>query len=163
MYRGLALCLVVAALALAGCAAATPTTPAPTPTTPPPTTTAPPSPTPGAGELAGGILAEFDVSGERFRVWITNEDTIEQVLALRDGTSQASIPNGRILHGAGKADHNAPWSWHLDPEDIQMAEATIEVCDGAPHYVEANVDEFVDTVERYCPWGAELVSVEDYR
>lgn len=113
--------------------------------------------------LDGGVLATFDVVGEEFKVWVTNSDTIEQILALESGESLANIPSGRILRGAGEDDHNAPWTWHLDPEDIEMAEMTIEVCDAVPSYVEANVDEFVDVVQRYCPWSAALVSVEDFR
>jgi hypothetical protein len=35
-----------------------------------------------------------------------------------------------------------------------MAEATIDLCDGLPSYVEENVDEFVENVGRYCPWAA---------
>lgn len=113
--------------------------------------------------LAGGVLATFDVVGEEFKVWVTNANTIDQILALEAGESQAGIPSGRILHGPGQGDHNAPWTWHLDPEDIEMAEMTIGGCDAAPNYVEANVDEFVDVVQRYCPWSAQLVSVEDFR
>jgi hypothetical protein len=44
-----------------------------------------------------------------------------------------------------------------------MAEFAIEVCDGRPSYVEENVDEFVGTVGRYCPWQARLVELRDYR
>jgi hypothetical protein len=113
--------------------------------------------------LDGGLLATFDVVGEEFKVWVTNPTTIEQILALEAGESSANIPNGRILRGAGEDDYNTPWSWHLDPEDIEMAEMTTEVCDAAPNYVEDNVDEFVDVVQRYCPWSAELVAVEDFR
>jgi len=113
--------------------------------------------------LEGGVLATFDVSGERFHAWVTNPQTIQQLEELQQGTSLASIPNGRILRGAGEATHNVPWSWHLDPQDIEMAEVTTEVCDAAPSYVEENVDEFVDNVQRYCPWNAELVELQDYR
>ena len=113
--------------------------------------------------LDGGVLATFDVVGEEFKVWVTNPATIEQILALEAGESQAGIPSGRILNGPGEDDHNAPWTWHLDPEDIEMAEMTIEVCDATPSYVEANVEEFVDVVQRYCPWSAQLVRVEDFR
>jgi hypothetical protein len=119
---------------------------------------------PGAGDaLEGGVLATFDVTGEAFTVWVTNPATIEQLLALERGESTANIPNGRLLRGAGEADHNAPWSWHLDPEDIEMAEITIELCDGAPSYVEDNVAEFADNIGRYCPWSAQLVALEDRR
>lgn len=119
----------------------------------------PAEPTP-AGELQGGVLATFDVAGEQFRVWVTNPQTIQQILDLAAGNSLANIPNGRIVRGPGEADHNLPWSWHLDAEEIEMAEMTIEVCDGTPSYVEEHVDEFADTVGRYCPWSARLVSVD---
>lgn len=116
---------------------------------------------PGDG-LHGGVLVAFQVSGEQFRVWVTNDDTIEQILDLRDGLSNANIPNGRLRTGPGTADHNAPWSWHLDAEDIQMAEFAIEVCDGRPSLVDSLLDDYL-TVGRFCPWGAELVSVDDRR
>lgn len=113
--------------------------------------------------LKGGVLATFAVGTENFRVWIRNERTIEQVLALQRGTSTASIPNGRLRTGAGEANHNAPYTWHLDPDAIEMAAATIEICDGAPSYVEAHRDEFISQVNRYCPWGARLTGVVDRR
>lgn len=123
----------------------------------------PPRSMPTPSTLRGGVLATFDVVGEQFKVWVTNPQTIQQILDLRDGKSEASIPNGRILRGAGEVNHNTPYSWHLDPQDIEMAEMTIEVCDAEPSYVEQNVGEFVDNVKRYCPWSAKLVSVQDYR
>lgn len=114
-------------------------------------------------ELEGGVLATFDVLGETFRVWVTNPETIQQLRDLEASESDANIPNGRIHHGPGMADHNEPWSWHLDPEDIEMAELTMELCDGALWFVEEEVDYFVETVERFCPWEARLISLEDYR
>jgi hypothetical protein len=118
------------------------------------------TPTPA---LEGGVLATFDVAGETIHVWVTNPATIEQLVALEAGESTASIPNGRILPGPGAGNHNAPWSWHLDPEDIEMADVTIELCDGAPSYVEDNLAEFTGTVLRYCPWSAQLTALEDLR
>lgn len=111
--------------------------------------------------LNGGVLATFDVVGERYRIFITNEETIEQVFALQRGESQATIPSGRIIRGP--VAYNQPWSWHIDPEDIEMAEMTIELCDGLPSHVEGDLDYWVDTVQRFCPWGAELVEIQDYR
>lgn len=113
--------------------------------------------------LRGGVLATFQVSGETFRAFVTNEDAIDDILALDAGLSDASIPNGALLRGPGSSGHNRPWSWHVDSEDIVMADATIELCDGRPSLVEANLDEWVDVVGRFCPWGAELVLVEDFR
>jgi hypothetical protein len=111
--------------------------------------------------LTGGVLATFDVSGQRYSIFITNRETIEQVLALEAGQSAAAIPSGRVLRG--EVPYNKPWSWHIDPEDIHLAEITIELCDGTPSQVEANLDYWVETVQRFCPWGASLLAVEDYR
>ena len=117
----------------------------------------------GRHPLAGGVLATLDVEGERFRVWITNPDAVRQVLALERGTRTASIPNGKLRFGPGRAGHNAPWHWHLDPRDIELADFTIELCDATPSYVEAHRREFVRTVGRFCPWSAQLVDVKDFR
>jgi hypothetical protein len=122
----------------------------------------PVAPPPGS-QLQGGVLATFAVEGEQFRVWVTNPQTIAQIMALQAGESTASIPNGRILRGPGPGAHNLPWNWHLDPSDIEMAEMTTEVCDGWPSYVNAHLDEFVDNVGRFCPWSAQLVEVIELR
>ena len=113
-----------------------------------------------SAELRGGVLATFEVVGEQFQVWVTNPQTIQQILDLAAGDSTANIPNGRLLPGPGTADHNLPWNWHLDPEDMEMAEVATELCDGSPSYVEEHLDEFVETVGRYCPLSAWLVSVD---
>ncbi len=152
LFPVLGLIGMVIVLMLSGCGlfgSSAPATPSPS---------ASPSPTPA---LSGGILAAFDVQGETYRIFITNEKTIEDVLALRDGKSQATIPNGKLVRG--KVAYNSPWSWHIDSEDIQMAEMTAEVSDGLPSHVENNLDYWVDTVGRFSPWSAKLVKVEDYR
>ena len=118
---------------------------------------------PTGADLTGGILAQFEVSGERFSAFVTNPGTISAILALEEGLSQANIPNGRLIRGPGLAAYNSPWSWHMDPEDIEMAESTIELCDGRPSMVEDNLDEWIDVVGRFCPWGASLISVDDLR
>ncbi len=114
-------------------------------------------------QLKGGVLATFEVQEERFKVWIKNPEAIEAVYALEAGTSTASIPNGRLRPGAGQGDHNAPWLWHLDPHDIEFAEATIELCDATPSHVQKNRNDFIREVGRYCPWTAELVALQDFR
>ncbi len=112
--------------------------------------------------LEGGVLATFRVSQEDFQVWVTNGETIQQIFDLQDGTSLTNIPNAALHEGQGRADHNAPWLWHLDPIDIEMAESTVEVCDGRPSLVDSLLDDYL-TVGRFCPWGAELVRVQDFR
>lgn len=116
---------------------------------------------PASPDLEGGILATFDVQGEEYSIFITNEETIDDVFALEERTSNATIPSGKLLRG--QVSYNNPWSWHIDSEDIVMAEMTIELCDGLPSHVEENLDYWVDTVGRFCPWSAELVEIVDYR
>jgi hypothetical protein len=117
--------------------------------------------TAGDPDLKGGVLAVFAVQEERFAIFSSNPATCEQIIALRDGRSLASIPNGRVRRG--QVPYNPPWSWHIDPDDVAMAEVTIELCDGRPSYIEAHLDEWLNTVVRFCPWSARLVSVTDYR
>lgn len=113
--------------------------------------------------LRGGVLATFRTTNQTFKVFVTRPATIDALHALQRGQATASIPNGRILRGAGAGSHNAPYSWHLDPADVDMADATIELCDGTPSYVEAHLTEYVDVIGRYCPWGAMLVALQDFR
>jgi hypothetical protein len=114
-------------------------------------------------ELSGGVVADFKVGSFEFSIFVTNPDTIEQLYALQRGESAANIPNGLLLPGPGKGLHNAPWSWHLDPQETEMAEFTIEVCDGTPEFVEEELEYWLGSVKRYCPWNAELVNITDYR
>lgn len=112
-------------------------------------------------ELKGGVLATFDVQGERYSIFIMNSETIEQVVALSKGQSDARIPSGRLLRG--QVSYNKPWHWYIDSQDIVMAEITIELCDGRPSDLENNLDYWIDTVGRFCPWSARLMELRDYR
>lgn len=113
--------------------------------------------------LDGGMLATFQVQSDTFRAWAKRAETIHQLEELEAGESSATVPNGVIRRGSGPGEFNAPWSWHLDPESIEMAEFTIEVCDGTPSFVESNLDTWIEDVGRYCPWSAELIRLRDLR
>ncbi len=128
-------------------------------------------PAPGPDPMAGGVLATFRVAGtgpdgqpfdERFRVWVTNPTTIDDILQIQAGVNPNRFPSGGFRAGPGTADHNLPWSWHLDPDDVAMVEVAIEVCDGRPSIVEQSVADYLQ-LGLYCPWGARLDSVEDRR
>jgi hypothetical protein len=116
---------------------------------------------PASPELEGGVLATFDVQGERYSIFVTRTESIAQLEALADGRSDARIPSGRLVRGG--VPYNAPWSWHIDPEGLEMAEVTIELCDGRPSDVEKDLDYWVGTVGRFCPWSAALLGLKDYR
>jgi len=111
--------------------------------------------------LSGGILVTFDVAGDQYSIFVTNNETIEEVFAVQRGESQATIPNGLIVGGA--VFYNQPWSWHMDSQDIHMAEMTIELYDGLPSFVESELEYWLETVHHYAPWSATIKAIEDFR
>jgi hypothetical protein len=104
------------------------------------------------GPTADAIVT-FQLLNETFRVRLTSPVQIAAARAAQAG-GRARIPNGRIVAGT---DVNTGWSWHLD--DVEFAEATVEVCDGLPSHVEREGTRF--GAGRYCPWGALVISIEE--
>ena len=66
------------------------------------------------------------------------KDTIQEVFEVQRGESNATIPSGRLVKGS--VPYNKPWNWHINLEDIHMTEFTVELCDGTPSPVEADLD-----------------------
>lgn len=110
----------------------------------------------GTDENEAVFVVEVE-SGEQFRVLLRNEAQIVAAEALI-GASTQKIVNGALLPGDGG--YNAPWSWHMDPENVDLADFTIEVCDGRPSMVEADLDMWLNTVGRFCPWSSRIVARE---
>ena len=98
------------------------------------------------------------VGSEQFAVRVTDQTTFEHLSArMQRGTTGVIL--GRVAVGNGG--FNGPWSWHLVPGTIQVADFAIELCDGTPSYLEANRDEWIRTVRDYCPWSAKVVAVRE--
>jgi hypothetical protein len=53
---------------------------------------------------------------------------------------------------AGDGGVNSGWSWHLT--DMSLTELAIELCDGTPSMVEADLDYWLGTVKTFCPWAS---------
>lgn len=113
--------------------------------------------------LHGGILATFRVDKETFNIWVTNPQTIRQILDLKSGKSSASIPVGKILSGPGEGNYNSPYSWHIDSNQITMESASQKGCDADPRYVENHLGTFLKQIKQYCPTRAVLIKVIDFR
>ncbi|CAN5749236.1 hypothetical protein BH24CHL5_BH24CHL5_07510 [soil metagenome] len=162
------LLLALAAAALLACSPGVPPTASPAPTgSPPPASptgapsasptagpshTAQPSPAPGTPTVA--YIATFDVEGEEYRILLTDPVDIAIAQDLLAGEGGPTIPNGLIVYGDPGV--NTDWSWHIDPESLEFADLTMEVCDGLP----SDVEDGTLTSERYCPWGAALVELD---
>jgi hypothetical protein len=117
-----------------------------------------------AGLAAAGLLgcsgtepspheADFllSVAGETFVMRVADPETIRLARETLAGRIQR-FTIGPLRRGDGG--FNAPWSWHLDPAEVRLTEAAIEVCDGRPSYVETHLADY----PTYCPWGATIVS-----
>ena len=98
------------------------------------------------------IIVTFEVVDEEFKALLTQPDDIAIAHRLMAGEDAPGIPNGRVIRETGV---NEGWSWSLDPNDIEFADMTIEVCDGLPSHVEDGTV----TSDRYCPWSAVVVEV----
>lgn len=58
---------------------------------------------------------------------------------------------------AGNGGHNQPWSWHFT--DLALVELAIELCDGRPGLIEPDLEYWLTTVKRFCPWGSYVHAV----
>lgn len=84
-------------------------------------------------------------------------ENVAHARALLAGTGDGPIPNGILV--LGDADVNVPWSWHIDPATLEWADMTTEVCDGTP----SQIEDGTFTYERFCPWSAKVIRIEEAR
>jgi hypothetical protein len=89
---------------------------------------------------------------EEFRATIASPKYIamarEQLLLPED--QRHLFANGGLLPGNGG--YNLAWSWHFG--NVGLSEVAIELCDGRPSFVEANLDYWLNTVKGFCPWAS---------
>lgn len=104
-----------------------------------------------------GWLFTIDVNGEKFKVLVKNPLVAEELRKILRG-ERSGIVNGELRRGDGG--FNKPWSWHLDPDTVEVADVTIELCDGMPSFVESELDYWLNVVKRYCPWNTRVVAEE---
>ena len=84
-------------------------------------------------------------------------------LAVSQVEAQLALPlsqrnmhiNGPIDRGDGG--HNLDWKWHYLPSKWAMVELSIEVCDGTPDSLDADLNYWVDTIGQFCPWGVRVL------
>jgi len=123
---------------MSACSAATPSASAPPPASP------------------GGVVVTFQVGEEQYRIRLTDPADIAIARRLLAGDEAPRIPNGLIVRG-DDGGVNTGYSWHIDPDSVEFADMTTEVCDGLPSYVEDGTL----TGDRFCPWSAEVIAVDE--
>jgi hypothetical protein len=107
-----------------------------------------------AGCVTQNPVATVEVVDQTYKIELATPELVEHAQQLLDGEDVASIPNGLIVRDDPGV--NAPWSWHIDPDSLEFADVTTEVCDGLPEYVEDGTL----TSPYYCPWSAKIVSID---
>lgn len=102
-----------------------------------------------------GVVVTFRVAGtEEYRIRLSDPADIEVARKLLAGEEAPGIPNGVVVWGDPGV--NVGYSWHIDPDSLEFAEITMEVCDGLP----SDVEKEIITSDRYCPWSAEVISID---
>ena len=102
-----------------------------------------------------GVVVTFRVGdGEEYKIHLTDPADIEIARKLLAGEEAPNIPNGVVVRG--DPDVNVGYTWHIDPESLEFADFTVEVCDGLP----SDVEKGIITSDRYCPWSAEVIAID---
>jgi hypothetical protein len=102
-----------------------------------------------------GVIVTFRVADvEEYKIRLTDPADIEIARKLLAGEEVPSIPNGVVVRG--DPDVNVGYTWHIDPESVEFADFTVEVCDGLP----SDVEQGIITSDRYCPWSAEVIAID---
>ena len=91
-------------------------------------------------------------STEEFRVATDSASFISQARAqlLLPPSQRLQFVIGAIE--AGDGGHNIGWNWHF--ADASLTETAIELCDGTPRLLEADLDYWLNTVRSFCPWSS---------
>jgi len=101
---------------------------------------------------------KVQVVEETFVIYATDPQTIQQLIDNYHNKNNFHV-TGKLVVGDGG--FNSPWSWHLDPDSVRMAEFSIELCDGLPSHVEADLDYWINTAGTYCPWSSKVVQINN--
>ena len=102
-----------------------------------------------------GVVVTVRVEDEEYKIRLTDATDIEISRKLLAGEQAPNIPNGIVVRG--DPDVNVGYSWHIDPDSVEFADMTTEVCDGRP----SDVENGVITSDRYCPWSAKVVAIDE--
>lgn len=98
---------------------------------------------------------------EKIAIAVSSLQAKKDLIELYYGKSNKKIPNGLLVDDRpGKNPYDKKWSFHFDPDTVQFAEVAIELCDARPSFVQANLDQWLRDVKRYCPWDLQLSSID---
>lgn len=116
-------------------------------------------PGPGGNEpdslVAFRLSIRHDPTGTEDFIAATSDSAV-----IETARAQLALPAGeRTLHihgpiAKGDGGHNLTWGWHFTPGQWDLVQLSMELCDGNPSAVEAQIDYWVDTIGVFCPWNS---------
>jgi hypothetical protein len=109
----------------------------------------------GNEENEGAVVTFLVAGSEQYKIEITDPANLEIARNLLAGNEGPKIPNGIVIRDDPSV--NEGYSWHIDPDSLEFADVTTEVCDGLP----SDVENEIITSEYYCPWAAEVVAIDE--
>ena len=77
-------------------------------------------------------------------------DSVRAELALP--VDQRQFVNGPIRRAA--VGENLDWQWAFVFNGWHLTDASAEVCDATPEYLDDNLTDWLDSLGHYCPWSA---------
>jgi hypothetical protein len=105
-----------------------------------------------AGEYVATVRVGSGTNVEHFRIHLVEAADVAAAFANMHEQSDQH-PNGLIVRTGPEL--NEGYSWHIDPNDVDFVDFSIEVCDGLPSDVESGAL----TSDRYCPWSARVIEM----
>ena len=119
-----------------------------------------------ADEAATVVFAFESHPDDTLEVRVRHAPTIAAARAYVNTKQGPRIPVGRIVRGAGS---DPTYPFHFVPTSVRLAEATIELCDGAPMRTPAEVDAFIAGATgkpnarsaTWCPWSAYPIGIRE--
>jgi len=98
------------------------------------------------------------VGDEQFRCLITRPADAARISRAIHDRSAAGIPLGRVRFGPAE---NGGHFWHL--ERVRLVGFTVEIYDGRPSDIDADIFGWIRNVKRYGPWSARPVWMQRVR
>jgi hypothetical protein len=105
-----------------------------------------------ATEYVATVKVTGGAGSENYRIHLVEAVDIAAAFDSLSGASD-QFPNGLIDRSG--PEYNVGYSWHIDPNDVEFADFTIELCDGLP----SDVENGTLTSDRYCPWSGRVVAM----
>jgi hypothetical protein len=103
------------------------------------------------------MVATFETAdGSTYKALLEGDANIDRAEEALAGDGDAGIPNGELVEGDGGI--NAPHEWQV--VNVELVDATIELCDGTATMVDEDLDHWLDDVGRFCPWNAVVIALD---